>query len=316
MTDFEILDPRFRRCVLANAPLLKLAEGFGWLEGPVWFADHDCLIVSDIPNDRLMRWSESSAIAVFRAPAGFVNGNTRDRQGRLISCSHRHRCIFRTEWDGTLSVLADRYRGKRLNSPNDVVCRSDGSIWFTDPTYGIETDYEGGKQESELPPSVYRLDEDGELVLVADDFEGPNGLAFSPDERLLYIAETGRQFDADPLRCIRVFDLPPPARESTQRAPPANPARQSALLGAGRIFHKTAPGYTDGLRADQDGNLWVSAADGVHCIAPDGTMLGRIKTPFAVSNLAFGGRNRSRLFICASHTLYAVYTNQRGAERP
>jgi gluconolactonase len=248
-----------------------------------------------------MRWSEHSGVTIFRAPSGFTNGNTRDRMGRLVSCSHRHRCIFRTEWDGTVSVLADRFRGRRLNSPNDVVCRSDGSLWFTDPTYGISTDYEGGKQQSELPPSVYRLDEDGELALVADDFEGPNGLAFSPDERLLYIAETGRQFEADPRQYIRVFDVQTNERER---------------LGPGRIFHKTTPGYTDGFRVDEDGNLWVSAADGVHCISPEGVMLGRIRTPDPVSNLTFGGRNRSRLFICASHTLFAIYTNQRGVERP
>lgn len=303
MSDFDILEPRFRRYVLPNAPLEKLADGFGWIEGPAWFADHDCLIVSDIPNDRLMRWSENSGVTVFRAPSGFTNGNTRDRIGRLVSCSHRHRCIFRTEWDGTVRVLADRFEGKRLNSPNDVVCRSDGSLWFTDPTYGISTDYEGGKQRPELPPSVYRLGEDGDIVLVADDFQGPNGLAFSPDERLLYIAETGRQFDADPRQFIRVFDV---QADAAARAP----------LGAGRIFHKTTPGYTDGFRADEDGNLWVGAADGVHCISPEGAMLGRIKTPHPVSNLTFGGRNRSRLFICASHTLYAIYTNQRGAARP
>jgi gluconolactonase len=298
MSDVDIIDPRFRHYVLPNAALLKLADGFGWLEGPVWFADHDCLLVSDIPNDRLMRWSEHSGVTVFRSPSGFTNGNTRDRMGRLISCSHRHRCLFRTEWDGTVSVLADRFEGKRLNSPNDVVCRSDGSLWFTDPTYGISTDYEGGKQQAELPPSVYRLDEDGELTLVAGDFQGPNGLAFSPDERLLYISETGRQFDADPTQYIRVFEV------------------QNALLGPGRIFHKTSPGYTDGFRCDEDGNLWASAADGVHCISPDGLLLGRIRIPSTVSNLTFGGRNRSRLFICASHTLYALYTNQRGAARP
>jgi gluconolactonase len=300
VNDFDIIDPRFRHYMLPNAPLLKLADGFGWLEGPVWFGDHDCLLFSDIPNDRLMRWSEHSGVTVFRSPSGFTNGNTRDRLGRLISCSHRHRCLFRTEWDGTVNVIADRFAGKRLNSPNDVVCRSDGSLWFTDPTYGINTDYEGGKQESELPPSVYRLNEGGELTLVAGDFQGPNGLAFSPDERLLYIAETGRQFAPDPTQHIRVFDM--------------SSARE--LLGPGRIFHKTAPGFTDGFRCDEDGNLWVSAADGVHCISPDGVLLGRIKIPSLVSNLAFGGRNRSRLFVCASHTLYAIYTNQRGAERP
>jgi gluconolactonase len=309
MNDVDIIDPRFLHYVLPNAALLKLADGFGWLEGPVWFADHDCLLFSDIPNDRLMRWSEHSGITVFRSPSGFTNGNTRDRMGRLVSCSHQHRCLFRTEWDGTVSVLADRFEGKHLNSPNDVVCRSDGSLWFTDPTYGINTDYEGGKQEAELPPSVYRLDEDGELTLVADDFQGPNGLAFSPDERLLYISETGRQFDADPTQYIRVFEV-------SSRSAPAASASAHAPLGSGRIFHKTAPGYTDGFRCDQDGNLWASAADGVHCVSPDGVLLGRIKIPSPVSNLTFGGRNRSRLFICASHTLYALYTNQRGAARP
>ena len=296
---WEVLDPRFRRYALPNAPLVKLAEGFGWLEGPVWFADHDCLIFSDIPGDRLLRWSESSGVSVFRSPSGFGNGNCRDREGRLVSCSHRNRCLTRTEWDGRITVLADRYQGQRLNSPNDVVCRSDGSIWFTDPDYGINTDYEGGKQTAELPPSVYRIDANGELTRVADDFEGPNGLAFSPDERSLYIAETGRQFAADPRQYLRAFEV-----------------TASGTLGAGRIIHKTSPGYTDGLRVDEDGNLWCSAADGVHCISPDGTKLGAIKVPFTVSNLAFGGRNRCRLFICASHTLYAIYTNQRGAARP
>ena len=277
------------------------AEGFAWLEGPVWFADHACLIVSDIPNDRLLRWSEDGGITNFRTPSAFTNGNTRDRQGRLISCSHQQRCITRAEWDGTITVLAERYRGRRLNSPNDVVCRSDGSIWFTDPPYGISTDYEGGKQTPELPPSVYRLDGvSHELTVVADDFEGPNGLAFSPDERLLYIAESGRQFASDPVQHVRVFEVSADGRR----------------LGAGRVFHKITPGYADGFRTDVDGNLWCSAADGVQCISPDGVKLGTVKVPYPVSNLTFGGRNRSRLFICASHTLYAIYTNQRGAERP
>ena len=300
MDGFETLDPRFRAYVLPNAPLVKLGDGFAWLEGPVWFADQDCLLISDLPNDRILRWTESGGVSVFRAPSGFANGHTRDRQGRLVGCSHRHRCVTRTELDGSVTVLADRYRGKRLNSPNDVVCRSDGTIWFSDPHYGINTDYEGGKQKPELPPTLYRLDPGtGELTVAADDFEGPNGLAFSPDERLLYVSESGRQFDADPVQCIRVFDVAGDGR-----------------LSHGREFHKVTPGYADGFRLDQDGNLWCSAADGVHCIAPDGTKLGVIKVPFRVSNLAFGGRNRARLFICASHTLYAIYTNQRGAERP
>jgi gluconolactonase len=298
---YDIRDPRFVSCVLPNAPLVKLGEGFAWLEGPVWFADQQCLLFSDIPNDRILRWTEDGGISVFRRPSGFANGHTRDRQGRLIGCSHQHRCITRTELDGSITVLADRYQGKRLNSPNDVVCRSDGTIWFSDPHYGINTDYEGGKQAAELPALLYRLDPaDGGLSVVADDFEGPNGLAFSPDERLLYVAETGRQFTPGSPRHIRVFDVVDDGRR----------------LKGGRVFHTISPGAADGFRMDQDGNLWSSAADGVHCIAPDGTLLGIVKTPSRVANLTFGGRNRSRLFICASHTLYAIYTNQRGAQYP
>jgi gluconolactonase len=301
MDPFEIFDPRFRSCVLPNAPLTKLGEGFGWLEGPVWFADHDCLLVSDIPNDRILRWTEDSGVSVFRQPSGFANGHYRDGQGRLIGCSHRNRCITRTEIDGTITRLVDRYEGKRLNSPNDVICKSDGTIWFSDPHYGINTDYEGGKQQAELPANLYRFDpRDGSLRVMADDFEGPNGLAFSPDERLLYVAESGRQFDENPLRHIRVFDV----------------LDDGHRLGVGRVFHTIDPGFSDGLRMDQDGNLWSSAGDGVQCIAPDGTKLGVIRVPFTVSNLTFGGRQRSRLFICAAHTLYAIYTNQRGAQRP
>ena len=301
MDGFEILDPRFKAYVLPNAPLQKLGDGFAWLEGPVWFADQACLLVSDLPNDRIMRWTEDGGMSVFRQPSGFANGHTRDQQGRLIGCSHQHRCITRTELDGQVTILADRYAGKRLNSPNDVVCKSDGTIWFSDPHYGINTDYEGGKQTPELPPALYRLDPaDGSLVVMAADFAGPNGLAFSPDERLLYVAESGPQFAADPVQHIRVFDV----LEGGRR------------LSGGRVFHTISPGFADGFRLDQDGNVWSSAADGVHCIAPDGQKLGRIKTPFPVANLTFGGRHRARLFICASHTLFAIYTNQRGAARP
>ena len=300
MDGFDVLDSRFRAYVLPNAPLVTLGEGFAWLEGPVWFADGNFLLVSDLPNDRILRWSKGGGVSVFRQPSGFANGHTRDRQGRLIGCSHQHRCITRTELDGGVTVLADCYGSKRLNSPNDVVCRSDGTIWFTDPVYGISTDYEGGKQMPELPPAVYRLDPGtGALDVVADDFEGPNGIAFSPDERLLYVSESGGQFDADPLQYIRVFDV-----------------ADDGQLRNGRVFHKVAPGYADGFRLDEDGNVWSSAADGVHCIAPDGTKLGVVKVPFRVSNLAFGGRNRARLFLCASHTLFAIYTNTRGAQRP
>lgn len=297
---FEILDPRFKAFVLPNAPLEKLGEGYRWLEGPVWFADADCLLVSDLPNDRILRWTDSGGVSVYRQPSDFANGHTRDRQGRLIGCSHRGRRITRTEIDGTITVLADGYRGRRLNSPNDVVVKSDGTIWFSDPPYGINTDYEGGKQEAELPATLYRLDpRDGSLAVVADDFQGPNGLCFSPDERKLYVVETGLQFAPDPVHHIRVFDV---AEDNT--------------LGHGRVFHQVNPGHADGIRCDSDGHVWSAAGDGVHCIDPSGALLGKIKVPFTVSNLTFGGRNRSRLFLCAGQTLYAIYVNQRGAQRP
>jgi gluconolactonase len=266
----------------------------------VWFADHDCLYVSDIPNDRVLRWTQDGGVSVFRRPSGFANGHARDREGRLIGCSHQNRCITRLELDGTLTVLASHYRGKRLNSPNDIVCKSDGSIWFSDPPYGINTDYEGGKQASELPPSLYRLDGvTGALSVVADDFNGPNGLAFSPDERLLYVAETGHQFDPAASQYIRRFNVSADGR-----------------LSGGDRFYKVHPGFADGFRLDEDGNIWSSAGDGVHCISPQGELLGKILTGCVVSNVAFGGRNRSRLFICASQQLLAIYTNVRGCIRP
>ena len=299
--DFEIVDPRFKAMALPNAPLEKLGEGFRWLEGPVWIADFDCLLFSDLPNDRIMRWTESGGISVFRQPSGFANGHTRDRQGRLIGCSHRHRCITRTELDGSITVLADRYQGKRLNSPNDVIVKSDGTIWFSDPPYGIQTDYEGGKQTPERPACVYRLVPETESLTIASEaFTGPNGLCFSPDEALIYVSESGLQFDASPVQHISVMDL----------------ADDGVHCSEPRVFHKVEPGFTDGFRCDEQGNLWASAADGVHCIAPSGDLLGKIRMPSTVSNLTFGGRNRSRLFICASHTLFAIYTNQRGAQWP
>ena len=301
MDGIAIIDPRFKSFVLPNAPLEKLGDGYRWLEGPVWFADLQCLLVSDLPNDRILRWTESGGVSVFRQPSGFANGHTRDCEGRLIGCSHGDRCIERTELDGTINVLVDRYRGKRLNSPNDVVVKSDGTIWFSDPVYGIVTDYEGGKREAELPPNLYRFDpRDSTLTVVADDFQSPNGLCFSPDERLLYVSESGVPFATDPVQHLRVFDV----------------SDDGARLSNARVFHKVDPGFTDGVRCDEEGNLWSSAGDGVHCISPAGDLLGRIDVPFVVSNLCFGGRHRSRLFICGSHTLYAMYVNRRGVQRP
>lgn len=300
MSSIEICHDAFHSLVLPNAPTEILGAGFRWLEGPVWFADHECLYVSDVPNDSVLRWTPDGGVSVFRRPSGFANGHTRDRQGRLIGCSHQGRCITRVELDGTLTVLASHYRGKRLNSPNDIVCKSDGSIWFSDPPYGINTDYEGGKQISELPASLYRLDgATGTLTVAADDFDGPNGLAFSPDESLLYVAETGRQFDPEARQYIRRFNVDADGR-----------------LSGGDRFYKVDPGFADGFRLDEQGNIWSSAGDGVHCISPEGEMLGKILTGCVVSNVAFGGRNRSRLFICASQQLLAIYTNARGCVRP
>ena len=300
MDGFEIVDPIFKTYVLGNAPLVKLAEGFRWVEGPVWFGDMGMLIFSDLPNARVMRWSASDGVQVCRQPSHFANGHARDRQGRLVTCSHRHRNITRLEHDGTVTVLADRYEGKRLNAPNDIVVKSDGTIWFTDPHYGLQTDYEGGKQEAELPATVFRLDpSNGRLIVVADDFDEPNGLCFSPDERKLYIAETGKLYDDPPKRFIRVFDV-----------------QDDGALSGGDLFHKVSPGYADGFRADTHGNIWSSAEDGVHCISPRGDLLGKVLVPSLVSNVAFGDRFRSRLFICASHSLYSIFLNVRGASWP
>ena len=300
MPRYEIINPRFKRLVLPNAGLELLSEGFRWLEGPVWFADHQSLLFSDIPNNRILRWT-TGGISTFRDPANFENGHARDREGRLIGCSHHSRCLTRTELDGRITILADRYEDKKLNSPNDVAVKSDGSIWFTDPHYGINTDYEGGKAHAELPPYVYRLDPvQGTLLVVADDFSGPNGLCFSPDESRLYIVESGGQFDMDPVRHIRMFDV----------------EANGQTLSGGQRFHKVEPGFADGIACDDEGNVWSGAEDGVHCIAPDGSLLGKILVGATVSNICFGGRNRSRLFICAGTMLYGVYTNVRGVLWP
>ncbi|MGA7329594.1 MAG: SMP-30/gluconolactonase/LRE family protein [Rhodomicrobium sp.] len=301
MDGFEICNRRFDRYILSNARLEILASGFRWIEGPVWMGDAGCLLFEDIPNDRTMRWIEGQGVSVYRAPSNYANGQTRDRQGRLISCSHRGRCIYRTEYDGRVTTLVDRHDGKRLNSPNDVVVKSDGSVWFTDPLYGIANDYEGGRQRSEQPPAVYRLEpESGEIRIVAGDFDGPNGLAFSPDERLLYIAESGDQNQDNPKQYIRVFEVQP----------------DGSTLRGGNIFHKIEPGFCDGMRVDEDGNIWSSAADGVHCISPEGELLGKVFVPHVVANVTFGELMKNRLFIGGSYTLYAIYLNTRGIQTP
>jgi gluconolactonase len=298
MSFFEAEEKTFPRFILGNAPLKKLADGFDWAEGPVWFGDHDCLLFSDIPNNRMLRWSPVSGLTTFRAPANFSNGNTRDREGRLVTCEHGARRVTRTEYDGAITVIADRYEGKPLNSPNDVIVASDGAIWFTDPHYGIATDYEGTRSEQELPCNVYRVDPlSGTVRAVLTDFQCPNGLAFSPDERRLYVADTGRIHSDDP-RHIRAFDV-----------------GADWHLTGGDVFHTIAPGCADGMRVDENGNIWSSAGDGVHCIAPDGRRLGKIFVPETVSNVCFGGRNGHRLFITATTSLYAVSLAMRGARR-
>jgi len=294
-------DPRFRRMTVPMAGLETLYDGCRWAEGPVWFADLGCLIFSDIPNCRMLRWTPDGAVSVFRAASNFTNGNTRDRQGRLVSCEHGGRRVVRTEPDGTTTVIADRYEGRRLNAPNDVVVAADGAIWFTDPTYGILSNYEGYQAEPEQPTrNVYRVDPaTGAVAAAVTDFLQPNGLAFSPDETILYVADSGASHEPSAPRHIRAFDVVDGVR-----------------LAGGRVFAEIGAGVPDGLRVDTDGNVWTSAGDGVHCLAPDGTLLGRIRVPGPVANLTFGGPARNRLFITANRALYSVFVAATGAQRP
>ena len=297
MSFFESHDPVFGRYVLGNAPVKQLATGFDWVEGPVWFGDAGCLLFSDIPNNQILRYTPGQGISTFRAPSNYANGHTRDRQGRLLSCEHGTRRVTRTEYDGSITVIADRYAGKPLNSPNDVVVHSDGAIWFTDPHYGIGSNYEGFASQQELPCNVYRVDPDGTIEAVLTDFNCPNGLAFSPDEQTLYVADTGRMFAGDP-RHIRRF------------------AMGSGRPKGGEVFHIISPGGADGVRCDSEGNLWSSAGDGVHCVAPDGHLMGKILVPETVSNICFGGRAKHQLYITATTSLYAITLNRVGDQRP
>jgi gluconolactonase len=298
MSFFESYDPVFDRYVLGNAPVKQLASGFDWLEGPVWFGDAGCLLFSDIPSNRILRWTPDVGVTTYRAPSNYANGHTRDRQGRLISCEHGTRRVTRTEYDGRITVIADSYDGKPLNSPNDVVVAQDGSVWFTDPHYGIKSNYEGFASPQELPCVVYRADpETGALEVMVDDMNCPNGLAFSLDESQLYVADTGRIYEGDPQH-IRVYDI--------KGGRPAN----------GRVFHTIDPGCADGIRVDSDGNLWSSAADGVHCISPQGVLLGKILVPELVSNICFGGRAKHELYITATTSLYRVTLNRTGVQFP
>jgi gluconolactonase len=295
-----VLDERFGPLVNSNARLEKLYEGCRWAEGPAYFPAGRYVIWSDIPNDRMMRYDETTgAVGVFRQPAGYSNGNTVDRQGRLVTCEHGNRRVTRTEHDGSVTVIASHFDGKRLNSPNDVVVRSDDSIWFTDPSYGIDSDYEGHKAESEIGAChVYRVDpRSGEIRIVADDFVRPNGIAFSVDERQLYVVDTGATHVKDGPRHIRVFDV-----------------GEGGALSGGRVFAECTSGLFDGFRFDEAGRIWTSAGDGVHCYDPDGTLIGKIMIPEVVANLVFGGPKRNRLYICGTTSLYSMMVQVNGAK--
>lgn len=303
LTDaFDVIDKRFRHYAMANVHLETLYTGTRWAEGPAYFPAARHLIWSDIPNDRLLRYDETNGVvSEFLTPCRHHNGHTVDCEGRLVSCEHRGRCVSRIEVDGSTTILADRFEGKRLNSPNDVVVKSDGSIWFSDPTYGIDSAYEGDKADAEIDGSyVYRLDpHSGALTAVITDMVKPNGLAFSPDESLLYVADTGATHVENGPQHIRRFAV----------------GRDGSLSG-GEIFATCDTGLFDGFRVDIHGNIWTSAGDGVHCYTPEGDLIGKILTGEVVANVEFGGLKRNRLFICATTTLRAVYLNTQAAPRP
>ncbi|HTZ50205.1 MAG TPA: SMP-30/gluconolactonase/LRE family protein [Spirochaetia bacterium] len=300
MEDWEVYDRRFRALLLPTVKLEKLFTGALWAEGPVWFSDTQCLLFSDIPNDRMLRWVEGAPVTIFRAPSRYANGNTRDAQGRLVTCEHGSRSVTRTEPDGSVTTIADHHAGGRLNSPNDVVVGRDGAVWFTDPPYGILSDYEGHKAPSEQKGSyVFRVDpSSGAVTVAADDLGKPNGLAFSPDQETLYIADSDVAPDGTAPRHVRRFRV------------------TAAGLRGGEEFAKVEPGVPDGLRTDTEGNVWISCGSGVLVFSSGGDRLGKIVIPDAVSNLTFGGPRRNRLFITAQGSLYALYVNARGAQEP
>jgi len=299
-----ILDKRFEKYCQFNAAVERLWTGARWAEGPVWFGDGRFLLFSDIPNNRILRWTEETGeVSIFRSPSNNANGNTRDRQGRLITCEHDSRRVTRTEPDGTITVLIDRFQDRRLNAPNDIVVHSNGSIWFTDPGYGILSNYEGHIDSFELPTNVYRIDPlNGEVNVVENDFARPNGLCFSPDEKLLYIVDTGQPVDKP--QPIRVFDVV-----------------DGKKLSNSRLFCDIGKGGSDGIRCDIEGNIWAAAGggegfDGIHIFAPDGKLIGKICLPEICANLCFGGIKRNRLFMTASQSLYSLYVNTQGAQMP
>lgn len=302
-----LLHPRFAALRLYSASVEQLASGCRWAEGPQWFADHRCLLWSDIPNNRILRWdADSGQVSHFRRPSNHSNGLARDRQGRLLTCEHLTRRVTRTEPDGSITVLADRFDGKRLNSPNDIVCTRNGDIWFTDPSFGIHGWWEGAPATQERPHAVYRIDAvTGALQCVIDDLSAPNGLAFSPDEAVLYVVESR----ATPSRLIWAWDVGPGGKLSNRR-------RHIDADGAGAL---------DGIAVDADGNLWcgfgadgrpdasAEVLDGVRVFDRDGQPIGHIHLPERCANVCFGGEHRNRLFMAASHSLYALYVNVQGA---
>jgi gluconolactonase len=293
-----VLDEAFNKYRMPLTKVERLYTGCRWAEGPVWLGDTRSLVWSDIPNNRMLRWDEETGkVSVFRKPSGYANGNTRDRKGRILTCEHGGRRVSRTEQDGRVKTLVNSYQGKRLNSPNDIVCRSDGSVWFTDPTFGILGWYEGGKAEPELPMNVYRLDVPNKLTVVAEGISQPNGLAFSPDESILYIVES----------------------RSTPRKILAYDVTKERTLTNKRVLIDAGPkGTPDGFRVDVDGNLWCGwgmgepGLDGVHVFNPQGKLIGRIDLPERCANLCFGGTERNRLFMAASTSLYSLYVNTQG----
>jgi gluconolactonase len=300
-TDIVVLDPRFKNCFAGHVRVERLWTGARWAEGPAWFAAGRYLVWSDIPNNRMMRFVEPSGeVSVFRERANNSNGNTVDNQGRLVTCEHLTRRVTRTEIDGSITVIADKWNGKRLNSPNDVVVKSDDSIWFTDPAYGIDTDYEGDAADQEIEGChVYRVDaKSGAVTAVITDMLRPNGIAFSPDEKYLYVADTGSTHKENGPQHIRRFTI----------------EANGAKLSGGEIFAKSTAGLYDGFRIDRNGRIWTSSSEGVHCYDPDGTLIGKILIPEMVANVTFGGAKLNRLFICGTTSLYSIYLTANGSK--
>ncbi|HUB12573.1 MAG TPA: SMP-30/gluconolactonase/LRE family protein [Acetobacteraceae bacterium] len=298
--DIIVLDQRFQRLVLGNAAIERIATGCRFTEGPVWFGDGRYLLFSDIPNDRILRWDETDGgISVFREPSHYANGNTRDRRGRLITCEHDTQHLTRTEYDGSITLLASSFDGKRLTGPNDVVVKSDGSIWFSDNGAGTRGNYLGHPMPQELPFRVYRIDPaDGRMSVVVDDMQRPNGLTFSPDESRLYVVDTA---NTGP-KTTRVYDV----------------VADGTRLANSRLFFDGSPGYADGIRCDTEGNVWCGFSggpedDGVAVFAPDGTLIGRVLLPERCANVCFGGRKRNCLFMAASQSVYALFVEAQGA---